>query len=277
MKRITEFLGKPVISLLEGNIEGYVKNVVFDKTLKKVKYLVIFEDNEFQDEKMLETSKIFNIGENAIVIKNNSCLELVKQEALPITNHINCKVYTTLGKYVGIIADIEIDDDFATQSVLLTNQTILYPSNFLSFGQDIFVMQDASKIVKIANIKKRDKLVDLKNTASISKVSIMPTYKQNVTLSSAEDFTENSLVETNNVQLDSNDNENRKKYEFNNSSIPKKMVVNNSDFLIGRKTTKTIYSASNEVVVRKNVIINQKIIQQAILFNKLRELSIYSA
>ena len=276
MKRITEFLGKPVISLLEGNIEGYVKNVVFDKTLKKVKYLVIFEDNEFQDEKMLETSKIFNIGENAIVIKNNSCLELVKQEALPITNHINCKVYTTLGKYVGIIADIEINNDFATQSVLLTNQTILYPSNFLSFGQDIFVMQDASKIVKIANIKKRDKLVDLKNTANISKVSIMPTNKQNVTLSSAENLTD-TLIETTKVQLDESDNENRKKYEFNNSSIPKKMVVNNSDFLIGRKTTKTIYSASNEVVVRKNVIINQKIIQQAILFNKLRELSIYSA
>ena len=37
MKHITDFLGKPVISLYESNIEGYVKNVVFDKTFKKIK------------------------------------------------------------------------------------------------------------------------------------------------------------------------------------------------------------------------------------------------
>ena len=272
MKKITEFLGKPVISLLEGNIEGYVKNVVFDKTFKKVKYLVIFEDNEFQDEKMLEISKIYNIGDNAIVIKNNSCLELVKQEVLPITNHINCKVFTTLGKYVGIIADVEINENFLTNCIILTNQTILNPSNFLSFGQDVFIMQDPTKIVKIASIKKRENILDLVNT-NLHKVNIMPSQTEEIKLLHSENLTENLMH--NNIQQSENEI-NRKKYEFNNASIPKKLIGNNSDFLIGRKTTKTIYSASNEVVVRKNVIINQKTIQQAILFNKLRELSIYS-
>lgn len=274
MKKITEFLGKPVISLLEGNIEGYVKNVVFDKTFKKVKYLVIFEDNEFQDEKMLEISKIYNIGDNAIVIKNNSCLELVKQEVLPITNHINCKVFTTLGKYVGIIADIEISENFLTNCIILTNQTILNPSNFLSFGQDVFIMQDPTKIVKIANIRKRENLLDLVNN-NLHKVNIMPSQTEDIKLLNNQNLSSNSITETKNIEQTENEI-NRKKYEFNNASIPKKIIGNNSDFLIGRKTTKTIYSASNEVVVRKNVIINQKIIQQAILFNKLRELSIYS-
>ena len=80
MKNLTNFLGKPVISLYEGNLEGYVKNVIFDKSLKKLKYFVLFEDNEFQDEKMLEISKVYNFNNDAIIIKNNSTLELKKEE-----------------------------------------------------------------------------------------------------------------------------------------------------------------------------------------------------
>ena len=103
MKKLTDFLGKPVISLYEGNIEGYVKNVVFEKGMKKIKYFVLFEDNDFQDEKMLESSKIYKYLSDAIIIKNNSALELKKDEVFNIENHINCKVYESNGKYIGLV------------------------------------------------------------------------------------------------------------------------------------------------------------------------------
>ena len=265
MKLITEFLGKPVLSLYEGNVEGYVKNIVFDKSFKKMKYIIIFEDNEFQDEKMLDVTKVYNYGDSALTIKNNSCLELKKEEALNISNHINCKVYTTLGSYKGIIADVEINEtDFTIQNVILTNNQKLKPTDFFTFGQDIFFIQDENKVLKLSNVKKRENILAEEFKTSNILVSVQSENSQNVNPSTAD--SENASLE----------NPQPKRYIFTNNSIPKRLMNNNSDFLLGRKTTKTIYSSSNEIIVRKNVNITEKIIKQAIMFNKLRELAIYS-
>lgn len=276
MKQITDFLGKPVLSLYEGNVEGYVKNVIFDKNFKKMKYLVIFEDNEFQDEKMLDASKVYNYGESAITIKNNSCLELKKEEILEIQNHINCKVYTTLGDYIGIIADIEIDEkNFTISNVILTNKQKIKPNQFLTFGQDVFFMQNEDKPIKIANIKKKDNILTNTTNQPSSFVSILPLQNNVDALSiiqeNNQDLNNQGNVESQSILKES------KKYTFNDNSLPRKIVVNNTDFLIGKKTTKTIYSSNNEIIVKKNTLINQKIIKQALIYNKLRELSIYSA
>ena len=291
MKKLTDFLGKPVISLYEGNIEGYVKNVVFEKGMKKIKYFVLFEDNDFQDEKMLESSKIYKYLSDAIIIKNNSVLELKKDEVFNIENHINCKVYESNGKYIGLVADIELNDDLTTNTILLNNNISLSPNDFLTFGQDIFIKQDEENIIKIANIRKRDNV--LKQTATNTRVTILPehkslqtenTYNQtNATISQTEQVT-NDFIQNNTPpslpvfpEAPTENLNTKHKYVFSDLSIPKKLLLSNSDFLIGRKTTKTIYSTNNEIVVKKNMIINQKILQNAVIYNKLRELAIYSA
>lgn len=252
MKKITDFLSKPVLSLLESSIEGYVKNVVFDSTFKKMKYLVIFEDNEFQEEKILDVSKIYSFGDNAIIVKNNLALVLKQTEILEIENHINCKVYTSAGQFVGIIADVELNDRNYVENVVLTNEQRLLPSQFFNFGQDVFFINTATKTVKLSQLKH-------KTVPAITETSSI-----------------NSLVEIQET-VQSNEIESTKKYVFTKNSIPKKITTSNSDFLIGRKTTKTIYSSNNEVIVKKNIVITKKIIEQASIFNKLRELAIYSA
>ena len=284
MKNLINFLGKPVISLFESNIEGYVKNIIFDKQLKKVKYFVIFEDNEFQDEKMLDVQKVYNFNHDAIIIKNNSCLELKKEEIFGISNHINCKVYSTTGEYLGLIADIELNDDLTTNKVILSTKLELVPTEFLTFGQDIFIKQDQDNIIKLASIRKRESILKSISTLE-TKVSILPTVK---TLS--EENTSNKIDLSNSSELppqlpifpeptteDLNQLEKpKRKYVFNELSLPKKLLLSSSDFLIGRKTTKTIYSSNNEIVAKKNMIINQKILQNAVIYNKIRELAIYS-
>lgn len=271
MKHITDFLGKPVISLYESNIEGYVKNVVFDKTFKKIKYLVIFEDNEFQDEKMLDISKIYSLGENAIIVKNNECISLKQEELLDISNHINCKVYTTNGSFIGIIADIEVDEsDYNINDIILTNGQRFKSYDFFTFGQDVFFLQDIQNPVKISSIRKRNKITS----------NIPQTQNILVTIQNGENnSTENIKTETSATAqsiIENTNTKQSKKYNLDNLTLPQKLITNNSEFLIGRKTTKTIYSSNNEVIVKKNVNINDKIIKQAILFNKLRELTIYS-
>lgn len=276
MKNLTNFLGKPVISLYEGNIEGYVKNVIFDKSLKKLKYFVLFEDDEFQDEKMLEISKVYNFNHDAIIIKNNSALELKKEEVFGISNHINCKVYSSNGEYLGLISDIILNDDLTTNKVILSTNLELLPSQFLTFGQDLFIKQDDDNVIKLSNIRKRDNIFK-SNSQVETKVSILPKVENMSTALNNNQTTPSLPVfpEANEENLQ-NLNQSKKKYIFNECSLPKKLLLNNSDFLIGRKTTKTIYSSNNEVIAKKNMIINQNILQNAVIFNKLRELAIYS-
>lgn len=277
MKNLTNFLGKPVISLYEGNLEGYVKNVIFDKSLKKLKYFVLFEDNEFQDEKMLEISKVYNFNNDAIIIKNNSTLELKKEEVFGISNHINCKVYSSTGEYLGLVTDVVLNDDLTTNKVILSSNLELLPSEFLTFGQDLFIKQDENNVIKLSSIRKRENILKPFSQTE-TKVSILPKV-ENQTSSLENSNLPPSLpvfpeVSDENLQ---NLNQTKKKYVFNEYSLPKKLLLNNSDFLIGRKTTKTIYSSNNEVIAKKNMIINQNILQNAVIFNKLRELAIYSA
>ena len=277
MKNLTNFLGKPVISLYEGNLEGYVKNVIFDKSLKKHKYFVLFEDNEFQDEKMLEISKVYNFNNDAIIIKNNSTLELKKEEVFGISNHINCKVYSSTGEYLGLVTDVVLNDDLTTNKVILSSNLELLPSEFLTFGQDLFIKQDENNVIKLSSIRKRENILKPFSQTE-TKVSILPKV-ENQTSSLENSKLPPSLpvfpeVSDENLQ---NLNQTKKKYVFNEYSLPKKLLLNNSDFLIGRKTTKTIYSSNNEVIAKKNMIINQNILQNAVIFNKLRELAIYSA
>ena len=48
MRNLTELIGKPVLSLYESKIQGTIKNVLFDKNLKKLKYFVLFENNDLK-------------------------------------------------------------------------------------------------------------------------------------------------------------------------------------------------------------------------------------
>ncbi len=276
MKNLTNFLGKPVISLYEGNLEGYVKNVIFDKSLKKLKYFVLFEDNEFQDEKMLEISKVYNFNHDAIIIKNNSVLELKKEEVFGISNHINCKVYSSTGEYLGLVTDVVLNDDLTTNKVILSTNIELLPTEFLTFGQDLFIKQDENNVIKLSNIRKRDNIIKAYSQVE-TKVSILPKVENQTANLETNNQTPSLPVfpEVSDESLQ-NLNQSKKKYIFNEYSLPKKLLLNNSDFLIGRKTTKTIYSSNNEVIAKKNMIINQNILQNAVIFNKLRELAIYS-
>ena len=62
MRKITEYLGKPVLSLYESVTEGIVSNVVFDKNLRKLKFIVLFNDNEFQEERVINVNDIYSYG-----------------------------------------------------------------------------------------------------------------------------------------------------------------------------------------------------------------------
>lgn len=65
------------------------------------------------------------------------------------------------------------------------------------------------------------------------------------------------------------------KYKISNQPMPQK-VVGNGSFLIGRKALKTIYGINNEIIIKKDNIINSKNLESAKKHSKLVELTVFS-
>lgn len=283
MKKITDFLGKPVLSLYESVTQGIVKDLMFDKNFKKLKYIIMFDDNEFQEEKIINVADIYSYGENALIIKNNACIELKSAIKSETSNPINNRAYTTLGKFLGIVTDIYIDDKQNIVNVELDNTTLLDTKQIVTSGKDAMFVQDEDNIVKLSNFKNKA----INNTIENKKikVEILKTSAENTDISTqtlekveinpiAENDGENKLEQGDNL-IQVEPIKPRKKVELNETCLPKKSTTKNN-FLIGRKVQRNIYSFNHELIIKKNTRISEKTILTAKSHSKLKELSLYS-
>lgn len=283
MKKVTDFLGKPVLSLYESVTQGIVKDLMFDKNFKKLKYIIMFDDNEFQEEKIINVADIYSYGENALIIKNNACIELKSAIKSETSNPINNRAYTTLGKFLGIVTDIYIDDKQNIVNVELDNTTLLDTKQIVTSGKDAMFVQDEDNIVKLSNFKSKA----INNTIENKKikVGILKTSAESTDISTQtlEKVEINPIAENDNQnKLEQGDNlmqvepiKPRKKVELNETCLPKKSTTKNN-FLIGRKVQRNIYSFNHELIIKKNTRISEKTILTAKSHSKLKELSLYS-
>ena len=79
------------------------------------------------------------------------------------------------------------------------------------------------------------------------------------------------------IKTTKQDKEEEKKEPFKiyNQPTPQRLI-GNSNFLIGRKAIKTIYGLNNEIIIRKDNIINAKNLENAKRHSKLVELTVFS-
>jgi uncharacterized protein YrrD len=173
MRRVTEILSKPIISLYEGKTEGTVKNVVFDKNLNKVLWLILFDDKELLEETYLETSNIFKVGEHAIVVKNGEAItpNITKTNGVQ-NNPINYFVYTVGGNLVEKVSDVLLDDNFNTVMIELKNKEQIPPDKFFVAGKDALILQDETNPISIQAVKQK-KIPKPKKEDALQKVQIL--------------------------------------------------------------------------------------------------------
>lgn len=246
--QLQDLLSKPVLSLYDGTNEGFVLSVWLDEKLKKVKALIISnnDDNSPIDELLLHYNDILKIGKDAIVIKNNSLLETknlnynINYSYSPINN----SAYTIDGEYLGKISDIEIDDKFNVLHFIIGQKQI--PANMLAtFSNGTIIFNTETKKIKLQNLKPA-----IKNLQNISTL--------NNTVTILDKFNEDKLKENETLK-----------------TITR--LSTNNNLLIGKSVTKNITSENGEIIARKNSIINAKTIILATAHQKIRELALNSA
>lgn len=240
LEKISKLLGKPLINIYDGKLEGYIKNALIDKKLNKIVWLEIFND-ETGSEKFASIKDIFSFDSDAVMIKNGENIFLSNTIMANEINPINYKVYCTDGSFDSKIVDVEFDDNFSVKNLQTQNGT-LCKKDVLVLGFDVVIKKD-KKNVKISAFKPKAKIKQrTKKGQGIVSIqsSILPASKVSTKI------------------------------------YPQKILTSNYDFLLGRKVSQNIYSENGQLIAKKQSKITSQVIDTASKNGKLKELTTYS-
>lgn len=257
MNLLSELISKPVLNLYNGKIEGTIKNVCFDNTFKKILNIKMFDNDE--EEYLIETSKIYCIGENSIVIKNSEALiNTINENTCEEKNPINLNIYTISGSFFGKLIDIEFNNKFEATTFITDNNTKIKREQIINISQSIIVNDTDKKIV-------------LNNFKPKIKVQIKPENKNVITILPRIEDEQKDKIQLPQIETMPK----KEPFKIYNQATPQKLI-GNGNFLIGRKAVKTIYGINNEIIIKKDNIINAKNLENAKKHSKLVELTLFS-
>lgn len=127
--KLTQFLDKPVLGLYEAEEGGRVSGAVFDKRLKKLKYLLVARGPK---EARLPLSAVAAVGPDAVLVRN---LSLLTPTAEPSNCPVNAALYDTEGRSLGRVSEAVLDERRQTL-FLEAGDTKYLPEQVLSGGRD---------------------------------------------------------------------------------------------------------------------------------------------
>lgn len=259
MYKLSDILSKQIVNLYSGKCEGTIKDISFDEKFKQAKWLILFDEES--EEFALDINKIYMVGENAVTIKNEDGLFLTSTLNKNLKNNpINLPCYTVSGNMLGRLNDIEFNKNFYVSTFHVGEN--LFPTNkIVNIGNSLIIINDEDKKIKLSNFKPKIQSCENKSTQIVSIQKNNP------------NSPENNMPKIEQV-LDNNTP--NKKTFIVNKGINQQRILSNQNFLLGRKATKTVYGINNEIIIKKDNIINSKNLEYAKLHNKISELAVFS-
>lgn len=153
MQKLSDFIGKPVLSLQDGKIVGYIGNVWFDAKLTRSKTAEIFCDDDTDLQNMFVSIARLSCEGDAVVLSSLAHLLPQNQASATGRNPISRDAYNQSGKHLGKVRDILLDGNTVTNIVCGTGT--FTPSNLLRTSDDCCVFNDTGAPLRIAKPRKR--------------------------------------------------------------------------------------------------------------------------
>jgi sporulation protein YlmC with PRC-barrel domain len=154
MEKLSDFLGKNVLVLSGAEILGTVADIVYDKSQKKFRYLLVRGGGE---EKLLPFSKIFKRGDAVTVMNTARILSYTDIDLSRCALLYGVPGWTAEGKEFGRLIDIDFEEYKIT--ALYFERGEAKGADILSIGKDAIVVRGENDVViKKASPKKRIKL-----------------------------------------------------------------------------------------------------------------------
>lgn len=168
MEKVSNFISKKVISLDDGNLVGYVLNVLFDENIKNFIGLIV-SDEESENTFVLDRGNIATIGIDCVMI--DDCLKLEYNISSVSNNPIGKEVYDCFGNMLGRVIDVEIFGK--TVKKIITNKCE-FPQRLIRKSGDNFIIFGSPKKEKIKKTFAQQIGENSANLLPISYVTISP-------------------------------------------------------------------------------------------------------
>ncbi len=230
-----DFNSLAVLSLFEGELIGAVDKLFFDKKLKKLCEIELLCEEGMK--LRLNSKHIYNVGKNALTIKNNQLVELKTEGGDLCVCPIGAKAYSLTGEFLGVVQEIEMNEKYVTQKIILGNGGFLRVEDLASCGKNTMIFYGDKKVSLQSFEPKKPKAFKKKE---VQVVNTMPFER---------------------------DKEEKKE---------KQVRSQNANFLLGRICTKDIFNFNNELLIKANSVVNRKNLKEIGKFGKLKELMLYS-
>lgn len=247
MRYVSEIIGKPLISLYEGEKFGYITDILTNKNFTKLSWLII--ENTFDTVKTLKAVKILNvysIGLDAVMIYNGDKV-FDCSFAADAKKVLGSEVYTAEGELAGKITDIKIENN-SVSSFILENGGEIDSEKILTATDNTVIIYKDKKIKvpppRLNKISKNTvKQIEEAEFMHPRKITYMPVETEPKEESAAEP--EKTIEKADIIP-----------------ASPQK-ILSDFNFLIGRKTTADIYNADKVKIIKVNSLITTNVVDIA--------------
>ena len=236
MIKVSDLLGKPLISLADAKNAGYVCSVWFDAKLQRAKTAEIVSDDDDLPERSYTELRLMQCEGDAAVIKSFVAIRPMNAAGAVVPCPINRESFNQSGNALGKVRDVLLDGCVVTQ--IVCDKGTFTPKELLSLGSDLCIFNDTGAPIKLAKPRVPAPQSAAKRTAELHASVQTPTAPQSVTVTR--------------TPVD---------------------PVKDYSFLMG-KPVRTPVTSGGKILIAAGTVVNEKVIELARKENKLVQLAL---
>ena len=147
MVKVSDLLGKPLISLADAKSVGYLSNLWFDDKLLRVKTAEITNDYDEYPERTYAPFRFMRCDGDAAVIKSLSCVTEKKAASSPVPCPINRECFNQNGNSLGKVRDVVLEGNAVAQ--IFCEKATFTPKELLTLGNNLCIFNDTGAPIKL--------------------------------------------------------------------------------------------------------------------------------
>lgn len=161
-------IGKPVISLYEGNTVGRVRALKFATGLKRLESIILDHSKGY-----IKAKDMLRFRGDAVVIKNT---QLLQTDGIVPLMPLNADVFNTEGTYLGKILSVQIEEkQFSVTEIPLSEGGVLPIDRLLSVRNELVLVKKQGQ--SLPPLKPKNKKDFTRTSAIISRKRYITNYE----------------------------------------------------------------------------------------------------
>ncbi|MFC0187365.1 PRC-barrel domain-containing protein [Fictibacillus aquaticus] len=160
MKKSNQFIGLPIISIMDGTEVGNVKSLVVNSAQGTVDFLTVEHEDWQISVRAVPFKKIVGVGEFAVTIEDRTSIFDLTE--IPIANELvqkkisiaGAKMIDRKGQFIGEATEFFIDEENGSiLGVAITTQNkevVLASEQVITYGRDLLVVKEQAELKYLA-------------------------------------------------------------------------------------------------------------------------------